>query len=362
MGDGTAFGSDCVDPLLTRQFRILFKCQSEDKQSKLSQQTRIQKQKTARRRQEMRASLLLPIGITVVVWLAGIGAYLLLPAQFYGLVTLLVGLGLLIFLIVWTRNADKRTRRWAIILAIPALAGIAFGMVYGSATYTILGVGLTLGLLVGQRVVDTPISFRFAQRQFSAGNTEAALDLVTRSLYARPDFWQSYQLRALIYLSMLDFPRAERDAKDAIQHNPKAHPAYNTLGQIYLAENRFAEAETVYDQALDLDPNLALYYYHLGLAQYRQEKYDEAADALASATQATLPLPEYDLQAYYYLTRSLEAVGHDELAAEANEQMAKFADGLSYLKRQLENQSDYPHRALLQADLADIEQRLPISD
>jgi Tfp pilus assembly protein PilF len=327
----------------------------------LSQQTRIQKQKAARRRQEMRASLLLPIGITIVVWLAGIGAYLLLPEQFYGIVTLLVGLGLLIFLIIWTRNADKRTRRWAIILAIPALVGIAFGMVNGSATYTMLGVGITVGLLVVQRAIDTPISFRFARRQFSAGNTEAALDLVTRAIYARPDFWQSYQLRALIYLTMLDFPRAERDAKDAIKHNPKAHPAYNTLGQIYLAENRFAEAETIYDQALDLDPNLALYYYHLGLAQYRQEKYDEAADALASATQATLPLPEYDLQAYYYLTRSLEATGDDELAAQANEQMARFADGLFYLKRQLENQPDYPHLALMQADLANIEQRLPVN-
>ena len=325
----------------------------------MSQQTRIQKQKAARRRQEMRASLLLPIGITIVVWVAGLGAYLLLPEQFYGIVTILVGVGLLIFLAVWTRNADKRTRLWAIILAIPALIGIAVGMVFGSATYAMLGVGITVGLLVLQRAIDTPISFRFARRQFSAGQTEEALDLVTRSIQARPDFWQSYQLRALIYLTMLDFPRAERDAKEAVQRNPKAHPAYNTLGQIYLAQNRFAEAEEIYDQALDLDPNLALYYYHLGLAQYRQEKFDEAADALASATQATLPLPEYDLQAYYFLTRCLEATGDDNLAAQANEQMAKFADGLYPLKRQLENQPHYPHLSLMTADVAEIEKRLP---
>ncbi len=326
----------------------------------MSQQTRIQKQKAARRRQEMRASLLLPIGITIVVWLAGLGAYLLLPEQFYGIVTLLVGVGLLIFLAIWTRNADKRTRRWAIILAVPALIGIAFGMVYGSATYAVLGVGITIGLLVLQRAIDTPISFRFARRQFSAGNIEEALDLVTRSIQARPDFWQSYQLRALIYLTMLDFPRAERDAREAIQRNTKAHPAYNTLGQIYLAQNRFAEAEDIYDQALDLDPNLALYYYHLGLAQYRQEKYNEAADALASATQATLPLPEYDLQAYYFLARCLEATGDDGLAAQAHEEMEKFSDGLYPLKRQLENQPDYPHLSLILADVAEIKKRLPV--
>ncbi|MFO7682885.1 MAG: tetratricopeptide repeat protein [Chloroflexota bacterium] len=328
----------------------------------MSQQTRIQKQKAARRRQEMRASLLLPVGITIVVWLAGIGAFLLLPEQFYSIVTVLVGLGLLIFLIIWTRNADKRTRRWAIILAVPALIGIAVGMVYGSATYTMLGVGVTIGLLVVQRIIDTPISFRFARRQFSAGDMDAALDLVSRSIQACPDFWQSYQLRALIYLTLLDFPRAERDARDAIQHNPKAHPAYNTLGQIYLAQNRFAEAEEIYDRALDLDPNLALYYYHLGLAQYRQEKFDAAADALASATQATLPLPEYDLQAYYYLARSLEATGDTDLAQQAYAQMAKFADGLYPLQRQLTDQPDYPHLPLMQADAADIEQKLKIGD
>ncbi|MCZ7672589.1 MAG: tetratricopeptide repeat protein [Chloroflexi bacterium] len=324
----------------------------------MSQQTRIQEQKAARRRQEMRASLLLPIGITFVVWLAGLGAYLLLPDQFYGIVTLLVGLGLILFLVIWTRNADKRTRRWAIILAVPALIGIAFGMVYGSASYTMLGVGVTLALLFLQRLIDTPISFRFAQRQFSAGNNEVALDLVSRSIQARPDFWQSYQLRALIYLTLLDFPRAERDAREAISHNAKAHPAYNTLGQILLAQNRFTEVEAIYDQALNLDPDLGLYYYYLGLAQYRQGKYDEAADALASATQATLPLPEYDLQAYYYLARSLSVTGDNKLAAQAETQMAKFADGLYPLKRQLENQPDYPHLPLMQADIADMEKRL----
>ena len=328
----------------------------------MTQQTRIQKQKAARRRQEMRASLLLPIGIIMVVWLSGMFAFLLLPSQFYGIVTVLVGLGLLIFLAIRTRNADKRTRRWAIILAIPALIGIAVGMVYGSATYTMLGVGITVGLLVIQRTIDTPISFRFARRQFSAGNSEEALELVTRSIQARPDFWQSYQLRALIYLTMIDFSRAERDAKEAIKRNPRAHPAYNTLGQIYLAQNRFAEAEEIYNQALDLDPNLGLYYYHLGLAQYRQEKYDEAADALASATQATLPLPEYDLQAYYYLARSLEAAGDDDLAQQAYEQMANFGNGRYPLKRQLENQPYYPHLPLMQADLVDIEERFAIDD
>ena len=294
----------------------------------MSQQNRTQDQKAARRRQEMRTSLLLPVGITFVVWLAGLVAYLLLPGQFYAVVSLLVGLGMLVFLFIWTRNATARVRRLAVLLAVPALVGITLGMVYGSATYTLIGVGVSLALLVLQRIIDTPISFRFASRQFQNGNVEAALDLVNRSINARPDFWQSYQLRAMIYLTRLDFLRAEKDAQAAIERNPKAHPAYNTLGQTYLAEERFAEAAEIYGRALDLAPNYALYHYHLGLAQYRLAQYAAAADSLASATQGTLPIVEYDLQCYYYLGRSLQALGEQELADLAFSEMAKSAAGL----------------------------------
>ncbi|MBK8987275.1 MAG: tetratricopeptide repeat protein [Chloroflexi bacterium] len=325
----------------------------------MTQQSRLNQQKIARRRQEMRASLILPIGITFAVWLAGLVAFLLLPEQFYAIVTLLIGVGMFIFLAIWTRNATPRVRRLAVALAVPALIGIALGMVYGRASYALLGVGITMALLLLQRIVDTPISFRFASRQFQNGSIEAALELVNRAINARPDFWQSYQLRALIYLTKLDFLRAEKDAQSAIERNPKAHPAYNTLGQVYLADGRFTEAADVYNRALDLAPDYALYYYHLGLAQYRLGRYDLAADSLASASQGSLPIVEYDLQAYYYLGRSLEETGENTLAAEAFIEMAKFANGLWPLTRQLENQPDYPHLAYLRADLADIERRLP---
>jgi tetratricopeptide (TPR) repeat protein len=317
-------------------------------------------QKLNRRSQEMRASLLLPIGITFAVWLAGLVAYLLLPGQFYVLVSALVGIGLALFLYLWTRQAPARARRLALLLALPALGGITFGLVYGSASYTMLGVGLTLLLLILQRVIDTPLSFRFAARQFQNGHSEAALDLINRSINARPDFWQSYQLRALIYLSKLDFIRAEKDSQAAIERNPKAHPAYNTLGQVYLAQARFAEVAQVYTQVLELAPDYALYYFHLGLAQYRQEQFEAAAQTMASATQGTMPMPEYDLQTYYYLGSSLEKAGEITLAAEAFREMGKFAEGLWPLQRQIEALPDYPHAAQLREDLAEIKRRLQI--
>jgi tetratricopeptide (TPR) repeat protein len=208
------------------------------------------------------------------------------------------------------------------------------------------------------RFFNTPISYRAAYHRFRDGDLDGALDLISRSIEARTDFWESYQLRALIYLSLLSFGHAEKDAKTALELNPKAHPVYNTLGLIYLAQERFAEAEDAYGRALDLAPGYALYLYHLGLSEYRQQKYQDAIDSFIAATQGTLPLREYDLQNAYYLTRSLEEVGNQEGARAAAEQMEKFSDGLAPLKRQVANLPDYPQVAQMQVDLADMERRL----
>ncbi|MEZ4518896.1 MAG: hypothetical protein R3C44_19440 [Chloroflexota bacterium] len=48
-------------------------------------------------------------------------------------------------------------------------------------------------------LLTTPISYRMARRRFFAGDMSMALDLVDKSIAARPDFWESYQLRALIF-------------------------------------------------------------------------------------------------------------------------------------------------------------------
>lgn len=283
---------------------------------------------------------------------------LIAPWSFDISITVFIALALFAYLVYATRDATWRLRLTALLLALPALVGISLGLVNGSARDTMLGVGITVLLLVLQRVFTTPLSYRAARRMFRVGDTEKALELVSKSINARPDFWESYQLRALIHLSHLNLAQAERDAKKAVAVKPKAHPAYNTLGQIYLTEERFAAAEEAYTHALDLAPDLALYEYHLGLSQFRQGKYEEAAASFEAATQGTLPLDEYDLQASYYLGRSLEALGAQREAQTAYREMAIFRASLERLKRQLAEQPAYPHLARRREDVADIAQRL----
>lgn len=307
---------------------------------------------------ELRFGFVLPVAITLAVWVVGALVLLVFPQQFTLVLALLVGFSLVVYLVYWTRRERRSLQIMAVLFALPALAGITWGMIQGNLGYTFVGLGITAVLLFLQRLLNTPISYRAAYRQWVQGNYAAALDLINRSIAARPDFWQSYQLRALIYLMTMNFQHAERDARAALARKPNAHPVFNTLGQIYLAQNRFAEAAEAYKSALALAPDYALYNYHSGLSLYRLGQYAAAADALAAATQGTLPLAEYDLQTCYFLARSLEELGEQEKAQEAAGLMARFAHALPALRRDLENQPEYPHVALLRADLAEIQARL----
>jgi tetratricopeptide (TPR) repeat protein len=262
------------------------------------------------------------------------------------------------YLLWGTRGSSWRLRVLALIVAVPAIVGIALSLVNGTLTEAIVGGGITFVLLVALRFFHTPISYRVAYRRFRDGNMQEALEMINKSINARPDFWESYQLRSLIYLTQMSLEHAERDAQTAIELNPKAHPVYNTLGQVYLAQERFAAAEEAYGRALDLAPGYALYLYHLGLCEFRRQDFEESAPSFAAASQGTLPLVEYDLQNAYYLTRSLEELGDEENAEKARMQMVKFRDGLPLIQKQLENQPPYPHLELMRADADDLELRL----
>ena len=311
-------------------------------------------------RGELRASIVWPVVISVGIWIAGLLIYIFLPDRFDALVSAIIAIGLIIYLLYFQRS-QKLTpgeRIFSFFMAIPAILGVTFGMVRGQAVYAITGVSASLLLLAMLRGLTVPMSYRMARRAFMKGNLETALDLSDKAIGARPEFWETYQLRALIYLSGMQFVLAERDAKKALELRPDAHPVYNTLGQLYLAESRYGLAFDAYSRAVELSPKQALYHYHLGLAGYRLGRYRPAAEALAAATRLSLPHVTYELQAYYYLGRALEGNAEIEKAEEVFADMVKFKEGLETLKTELKQQPDFPELPALQADLRDMEKRL----
>jgi len=306
-------------------------------------------------RDELRASVLLPVVISILIFVVGVVVFVLVPDEFALVTAAAIGVGLLAFLLYWTRKQPLGLRIMAVVVALPALAGMTLGMVNGRISQALLGFGVTFALLVLYRFIHTPVSYRFAYGRFRQGDLENALNLVNKAIAARPDFWESYQLRALIHLMQMDFARAERDAKEAIQRKPNAHPVYNTLGQIYLAQERYQEAAEMYQKALQLDKSNALYRYHLGLSQYRQAQWRSCAETMMSAIQG-LRFVEYELQAHYYLWRCLQEMGEQAQADVVYEKFANYEEGLEPLRQQIKAQQGYPHAEKLQADLAAIEQ------
>lgn len=300
----------------------------------------------------LRTSLYLPLLITFIILITGIFLFQLVPeSQFNNAFALLLGGGLLIFLIYWTRDVNWQLRLLAVLFAVPAMAGISVGIIQGRSRFIILGVGATFLLLVVQRAFSIPISYRFAVRQFEQGQYERALRLVNKTITSQPGFAESYQLRALIRTKYKQFAQAQKDAKYAIKLDPKLATHHSTLGQIFLAESDYRQALNSFQEAAVLDPDNPIFHFYSGLAAYRLEDYKLAAESFSMATKKTLPLIEYDILAHYFLSQALIETQRPTLAQTALETMKKFGDGLPHLEAMVSQQTDYDHIRRLKQDV-----------
>ena len=302
----------------------------------------------------------MPIVITFAVLFLGWLLFLVVPpSQFNNALVILLGGGLIIFLIFWTRNANWQLRLLALLFALPALAGITTGLIQGRSRFIVIGVAITFVLLVIQRIFQMPTSYLIASRNFQRGDYEQALKLINKSIEARPDFPESYQLRASIRMMYKQFAKAEQDAKHAISLQPNNQANYNTLGQIYLAEAKYEQAFGMFDQATTLDESIAMNQYHKGLSAYRLGNYQQAAEALSMSTKKTLPLIEYDLLAHYYLYKTLLKLKQTQTAETAVTTMQKFAEGVPFVEEMVSHNPENPHIKQLGIDLEEIKKLLP---
>ncbi len=311
-------------------------------------------------RKELRISLLLPIVITVVVWLIGLVVYALTPGevQFNAVIAILIGGGLVSYLVYYMRSVSAHLRILAVAMAVPALVGITWGTVNGRSSPIIIGFAITFLLLIIQRALTTPFSYRAALQAFDRGNIDRALMLINKSIAARPDFAESYQLRAMIHMVNQQFESAEQDAHKAIALQPKSDRFYNTLGQIFLNNGRYTQTCDIYQQAITLNPDRAMHHYHLGLSHFRLGAYRDAAESFSTATRKTLPTMAYDLLTHYYLWRSLLEIGEPELAQTTYDTMQNFADGLQELEMQPDDASKSIHAQALRNDIDNLKQQL----
>jgi len=313
-------------------------------------------------RRELTASFVVPTVLFLAIWVAGILVYVIAPERFLTAVSLLIALGLFLFLIYYTRHARFFTRLAAILLAVPALVGITISLTSGNTPPLAIGVSLTILLLVIQRFLETPLSYRRAYRAFVQGDYDLALELAGRAIALRPDFGESFQLRALIHMANGNLARAHQDAQMAIAQSPEQPPAHSVLGQVHLAQGEYEAAAVTFDQALAYDPDNAIYHYYYGLCHYRLGHYQLAAEALHTAVHRGLPRRDFELLALFYLACNLEQLGRTADAEERFNQMVYFKDSLADLQVQYDHLPNYHHLAQMKLDLTAVTERLKIVD
>jgi len=73
-----------------------------------------------------------------------------------------------------------------------------------------------------------------------------------------------------------NFPKALEYCYQSLEIDPEFAPAYNHLGIIYMETKRFSKSEEAFKTALKLSPNYPEVYNNLGVLMNRQDRYQEA--------------------------------------------------------------------------------------
>lgn len=119
----------------------------------------------------------------------------------------------------------------------------------------------------------------------TAGDTDAGIKELEKSVSQRPDFLPAHAALARAYIAREDYDNAAAEMKRVIALQPKDEAAYYQLGLIYLKQKQPAKAEDAFRQLLRINPNSADG--HAGLAgtladQHRNsealEEYQRVAD------------------------------------------------------------------------------------
>jgi tetratricopeptide (TPR) repeat protein len=153
------------------------------------------------------------------------------------------------------------------------------------------------------------------------GDYDAALEKLEKAIELRPrEYPYLCDLGETYYLS-----GDEEQAADAYRQAAPASPAYvyNRWGDAFYNQERYDEARTRYQQAIELAPTESLYHSNLGWADLKLEEYDQAVDAFQRAVTLS-PNSQVDQanlgEAYYQM-------GEYDLALAAFERAVMLAPG-----------------------------------
>jgi len=155
------------------------------------------------------------------------------------------------------------------LVALLVLGAAAAG---GAGVYTVYATDREYSRLIaaGDEAVSADQPFR-------------ALETYSGAIALRPNSMLAHLKRGMVYRDRGELDSAIKDLRRASQLDPTATRPLELLGDSHLAQERFDRARERYARYLELDDRSARVWYKLGLAQYRDGKVADAADALRRA-------------------------------------------------------------------------------
>lgn len=130
-----------------------------------------------------------------------------------------------------------------------------------------------------------PQGYQFlANAYLGKGETDQVIKVYKKLIAANPKTPVPYQELALVYNDKLnDYQHALSYAEKAVRQFPEDPKSQDVLGWVYYHQEKYPEANKVFQEAVLLAPNNPQYHYHRGLAYQKMGEKIQAKKAFAQA-------------------------------------------------------------------------------
>jgi len=141
------------------------------------------------------------------------------------------------------------------------------------------------------------------------GNTDKAIETLTRSLSILPNNPELLYDRAMLYESQNKMDLLEKDLLQIIEDDPNNFEALNALGYSFADHGiKLQQAYEYIKQAINLSPNNAAIIDSLGWVQYKLGHYQDAQENFQKAMDMGIK----DLELYIHFYKTLIKLGKHE--------------------------------------------------
>ena len=128
-----------------------------------------------------------------------------------------------------------------------------------------------------QTFADEPIGFYISGLGYQAENKlDAAVQAFEQAIAKKPDAIEPLTELVKTYMATKQPAKAIAQLQQAIKRHSDHFIAYNLLGGVYLNEQKFADAKTAFNKALEIKPDWFSPYRNLALGELMQKNRDGA--------------------------------------------------------------------------------------